>query len=74
MHIQGGFNKGPSRCLVGGADGTLVFRLGPRFDLGSASEGAGMQRGRQAKHTAVSRRVARPNSERVVWGHTHFTG
>ena len=29
LHMQGGFNKGPSRCLVGGADGTLMFWLGP---------------------------------------------
>ena len=74
LHMQGGFNKDPSHCLVGGAYGTLVLRLRPWIDLASAFESDCMQRGRQAKPSADLRWLGHPNSERVVWGHKQVTG
>ena len=59
-------------CLVAEGDGTLAHWVGAWIDLGSAFEFAGLQRGRQAKHTAVSRRLGYPDPVLAVRGQANI--
>ena len=68
------FDRRPSHCMVAKGDGTALRWVESWIDLASVFESAGMQRGRQVKHTAVLRRLGRPNNKRAVWEHACFIG
>ena len=72
MALQEGFNLRPSPRLVAEGGGRVARWVGAWIDLASASESAGMQRGRQVKHTAVSRRPGFPDPVEAVGGPAHF--
>ena len=65
-HMQDLFSRRPWHCWVGEDLETVAHRVGPWINLGSAFESAGMQGGKQAKHTAVSRRLGYPDSVQAV--------
>ena len=67
-----GFSRRPSHCWDAEGDGAALHWVGPWVNLASAFESAGMQRGRQVKHAAMSRQLGYPDCVEIVLGQAHF--
>ena len=68
--IQEVSDRRPAHCWVAEGGWRVVWDFG--IDLASAFKSAGVQRGRQVKHAAVSRHLGCPDFVEVVLGQAHF--